>query len=184
MTLTALLGLLYIHVTQANKPETIGARVVVQTHVDTYGEYKVLDTGTTLRDVPPELEVATTSAYATHPELPKGIVEAILQKESSMGTDMRSYNPNIGKYAWLVGFTDIAKQELLRNGFDPDLDSPNGAIRAMADYIYVRQYVRGADAISNNVDPVELYDKSYSSGKLPPQALETFNDLVQYYASK
>lgn len=156
---------------------------IKQTIKDIHGGYKVLDTGTTVRDIPSKLVGAVAMVYQKHPDLPKGIVEAVLQQESSMGTARNNYNPDIGEYAWLVGFTKIAKKELIRNGIHPDLSTPIGAINAMADFIALKQHIKDetGKVVQNRTDPVDIYNSTYSSGKLKPETLQQFKEIVQYH---
>lgn len=147
---------------------------VSKTLSDIHGPYHELDDGTTVRPVREKLKSAIDSAYQSTPSTDKGVIEAILMKESSMGTNSSNKNPDIGKYAWLVGFTKIAKQELIRNGFNPDLDTPEGAIEAMARYW---------DLKDDNYDsPMDAYNHWYSSGKLTPEQLQEFGTMVEYYS--
>lgn len=165
-------------VTYTKAPEKMPQSTVpqiVKTVKEKDGQYHVLDTGTQVREVTPNL--ANAIAGVKKPEgLPKGLIEAILMKESSMGKNKASYNPNIGEYAWLVGFTNVAKKELKRNGIKVNLDTPKGAIQAAADY--------AALSLKKHKNPVDLYNYAYSSGKLPQKALNQFGDLVKFYSQR
>ena len=140
-----------------------------------YGEMHILDTGTQVRSVHPKLKDAIATTYKNNPDLPKGLLEALLMKESSMGYDKRSYRPSNGEYAWLGGITPIAKQELLRKGFNVNVNTPEGAMDAMAKY-----WLLTAD---KNTDVVGNYHEKYSSGKLNEKQLAQFKDMYDYYST-
>lgn len=159
-----------------NENPKIVAPKVIQTVTDIHGQYDELDTGVTVRPVKDKLKNAIQQAYVSVPTIPKGVVEAILMKESSMGTNAANRNPDIGRYAYLVGMTKIAKKELIRNGIVPDLDTPEGAIKAAAQYWDLQD--------DKHATSSEVYNKWYSSGKLKPEQLQAFDDMVKYYASK
>lgn len=159
------------------KPQApvVVAPKIVQSIQDIHGGYDELETGTTVRPVRTKLKDAIAQAYQAVPTIPKGVVEALLMKESSMGTNAANRNPDIGKYAYLVGMTKIAKKELIRNGIHPDLDTPEGAIKAAAQYWDLQD--------DKHATSSEVYNQWYSSGKLKPEQLSQFDDMVKYYAS-
>lgn len=173
--------------TYQREPEmpVVKAPTVVQSLKDIHGMYDLLDTGTTVRAIPDIFKRTIENAYARNPTLPKGIIEATIMKESSMGTNRSNYNPDIGEYAYLVGFTNIAKRELLKKGIVPDFSTKQGAINALADYMALRQKVHDdvGNVVRTREDPVEIYDSGYSSGKLTPEQLQSFKDMVEYYKS-
>ena len=140
-----------------------------------YGEMHTLDTGTQVRSTHPKLKDAITTTYKNNPDLPKGLLEALLMKESSMGYDKKSYNPKNGEYAWLGGITPIAKRELLRRGFDVNVNTPEGAMDAMAKYWLI--------TANKDTDVVGNYHEKYSSGKLNEKQLAQFRDMYNYYSS-
>ncbi len=141
-----------------------------------YGDLETLNTGTQVRSTHPKLKDAIATTYKNNPELPKGLLESLLMKESSMGYDKRNYNPKIGEYAWLGGFTPIAKKELIRRGLNPDLSTKEGVMDAMAKY-----WLMTAD---NDTDVVGNYHEKYSSGKLDEKSLAQFKDMFAYYSKK
>lgn len=149
---------------------------VVKEMKDFHGTYYELDSGTTVRPVSEKYKGAIEQAYNSAPTINKGVVEAVLMKESSMGTNAKNKNLAIGKYAYLVGFTRDAKQELIRNGIVPDLDTPAGAIKAAAQFWDLRD-----DKYEN---ATSTYNHHYSSGKLTPEQLKEFEDMVKYYGSQ
>jgi hypothetical protein len=159
-------------VLNASKPKAPAVKEVKKT---LYGNIYLLDTGTEVRDTHKNLVEPIKTVYAKHPDLPKGVLEALLMKESTMGHDNSNQNDRIGKYAWLVGFTNIAKKDLLQNGIVPDLSTREGAIEAAAQYWKLRG--------NKNDSPMEIYNDVYSSGLLKPEDLQKFDDMIKYYAS-
>lgn len=115
--------------------------------------------------------------------LPKGLIKTIIATESGFGTDDRSYNPKLGKNAWLVGLTDDAKKEITNRlkgeyEIDPTLINPDtiqGAINSAALYIALKSRVsKGQDSTGSKIidevvqkqllsDPVKLYSTKYSN---------------------
>lgn len=152
------------------------APIVKETLKDIHGSYHILDTGTTVRPIKEKLAPAIELAYQSNPTIPRGVIEALLMKESSMGANASNMNPEMGKYAYLVGMTKIAKKELIRNGIVPDLNTPAGAIKAAADYWNLQD--------DKYTTPAETYNHWYSSGTLKPDQLQQFDDMVKYYAKK
>lgn len=156
--------------------------IKVQTKVDARGrQYGVLDSGAEVRPVDPKYAKSISRAYEKYPRIPKGLIEAVLMQESSMGTNSRNSNPNIGMSAWLVGFTDIAKKELgIKN-----IDTINQAIDAMAAYLDKKIDFVPADGSKKKeiLDPVELYFKRYNTTVKDEEVQNKFRDIVNYYAS-
>jgi hypothetical protein len=148
---------------------------VIEVKKGLYGNTNVLDTGTEVRDVHPKLAAEITTTYKNNPDLPKGILEALLMKESTMGYDNSQKNTKIGDYAWLGGMTQIAKQELIRNGITPDLKTKAGTLDAMAKFWLLKS--------KGDPDPVHTYNEDYSSGLLDDEQLQKFKDMVDYYSS-
>ena len=148
---------------------------VVETRKTFGGNIYKLDTGTEVRDVHPDLKNAISLGYQNNSQLPKGLLEALLMKESSMGYNDKNRRKDIGEYAWLGGITKIAKTDLIQNGIVPDLSTREGAIDAMAKFWLLR-----ADPKANIVDN---YHRVYSSGLLKDEQLNEFNDMFKYYAN-
>lgn len=139
------------------------------------------------RQVPQQLASTIADAYAKYPSLPRGVLETAILQESSMGTNPANYNPSIGKYAWLVGFTNIAKDELTRARQAVDLDTPEGAVAAMARYLSLKQKIKDKDGkVTEQIDdPYELYSTRYKTSAGHPlshQQEKQFRKLVAYYA--
>lgn len=130
-----------------------------------------LKSGTEVRDIHPKIEDKIEKIYKDNPELDKGILEALLMKESSMGYDDSNKNKKNGKYGWLGGITPIAQAELKRNGIKFNLDTIEGVLDAMAKFW----------AMKSKGDPVKTYESEYSSGKLPKEDIQAFKDMVEYY---
>jgi hypothetical protein len=142
------------------------------------------------RTLPKNWKPYVQTAYEKNPNLPKGILEAILQQESSMGSNDGSYNPEIGESAWLGGFTQAAKDELKRRtNQDPDLHTQNGVVQAMAQYLsLVKDRHNDKGEVVNSIeDPVELYNDYYkttSGHKLTPEQLKHFKSMIDHYSKE
>lgn len=138
-----------------------------------------------VRTAPKRLQETINSTYQNNPDLPKGILEAILMKESSMGKDATSTNSSIGAYAYLTGFTKIAKAELIKHNIIPDLNTPAGVLKATADYIKITKDIRDeSGAVVHTYDNwTKWYNERYSSGKLKEEDIERFDVMMKYYAS-
>jgi len=140
-----------------------------------YGKVYVLENGIEVRSVHENLKEPIAKTYQNNPEMPKGLLEALLMKESQMGRDNSNADPQIGKYAWLGGVTKIVKQDLIENGIVPDLETKEGVLDAMAKFWLLR-----ADP---NVSVTENYDEVYSSGELKEEDLEKFDTFYKFYAN-
>jgi len=134
---------------------------------------------------PKRLQSTIQNTYKRNPELPKGLLETILMAESSMGSVTKNKNGDIGDFAYLVGFTPAAKQELIRNGIIPDLNSHEGVLQAVADFYKIKKDFRNEDgSIRHTYDNMaKWYNERYSSGKLKPEVIEKFDKMYNYYAN-
>ncbi len=148
-----------------------------------------LPSGTKVAPLPPQWVEPVKQAYQQYPDIPKGIVEAILHQESSMGSNDTNYNPQIGESAWLAGLTTGAKEEIVRRlGQTPDLDSQAGTIQAIAAYLSLirNRHDESGKVVRTVDDPFELYNDYYktdSGHKLSKKQMKDFKDLVSYYAN-
>jgi hypothetical protein len=136
------------------------------------------------RPVPAEWQPAITSAYIKNPSLPKGIIESVLMKESSMGTNASGYNKANGESAWLGGLTQGAKSDLQKKGQTPNFDTQAGAINGVASYLANRQ----SGTLNNGkpykiTDPQKLYFDRYTNPKNnTPKDRKIFNQYMSYYS--
>jgi hypothetical protein len=133
-----------------------------------------LSTGTEVGEMHPKIRKTIEDAYKNYPQLPKGVLEAIIMKESSAGYDDSQKNTSIGKYAWLGGLTKIAKKELTRLGYKSDFDTIGGAINSIAKFYSLK---------SKNESPIDVYRKEYSSGRLSEADIKKFEDMYNYYSN-
>lgn len=163
-------------------PEMYEPIKVMGEYKDDNGKVILLDDGVSLREVG-RLKPAVKSVYETHPELPKGIIETILQQESSMGTNKKNYNPDIGEFAWLVGLTKVALKDLEDNGIDYDVDTKSGAIRAAGDYLALRQTEIPEKGGENKfyTDARELYFNRYAPQADKKKHWKNVGKYVSYY---
>lgn len=137
--------------------------------------------------VPPEWSQAVKTAYQNYPTVPKGLIEAVLHQESSMGKNSANYNPSIGESAWLGGLTKTAKSELEKHGLTPDLNTQAGVINAIAGYLSLVQNRHDASGkiVRTITDPVDLYNNYYKTTaglKLSKKQIQNFKDMVTHYA--
>lgn len=142
-----------------------------------------LDSGTKVVDIHPDVEKALATTYKNNPDIPPGVLEALLMKESSGGYDDSNKNTDIGKYAWLGGIAGKsgAKAELDRQGIKYNLNTIPGTLDAMAKYWEILENKKS----NQGKTPDEIYDDGgYSNGKLDSDDIDKFKDFVQYYSSK
>lgn len=148
--------------------------------------------GVAVRNVPEDWKPHIQEAYSRYPALGKkykGLLEAILMQESSMGTIDTNYNPKIGESAWLAGATDMLKKELEGKGIKYDLNTQRGLINAMAAFLDVKKTVLnpGSTIPKEYNDPVNLYLQRYKTvaGKtLTPDQVERFREYINYYKNQ
>lgn len=135
------------------------------------------------RPVPSAWQAPIQAAYQKYPSLPKGIIESVLMKESSMGTANTSFNPKNGQSAWLAGLTPGATADLSKQGITPNLDTQEGAINATAAYLASRQSGTQPDGTPFKItDPSKLYFSRYADpGSNTPASRKTFNKYLAYY---
>lgn len=135
------------------------------------------------RPVPSAWQPAINSAYQQYPTLPKGIVESVLMKESSMGTNSASYNKINGESAWLGGLTQGAANELQKRGTSTNFNTQEGAINGVASYLAYRQ-----NGILNNgktykiTDPSNLYFNRYKGSPSSSNERKVFAQYLNYYS--
>lgn len=144
--------------------------------------------GVKLHTVPPQWQDSIQSAYDSHPALQKypGLLEAVLMQESSMGTNDKNYNPNIGESAWLGGVTKTMTDELARNGIKANVDTQQGVINAIADYLSLKSTVTNPTTKEKITykDPVNLYLQRYKTSagiKLSQAQVDKFRSYINYY---
>lgn len=148
---------------------------IVKTVKSLYGNVHEFESGNQVRDVHPKLKTEIANTYINNPDLPKGVIEALLMKESSMGYDDNNKNKDIGEYAWLGGMTRIAKKELIRHGIVPDLNTKQGVLDAMAKFWLIKS--------KGDPDILHTYNFDYSSGKLDDKKLNQFKEMYDYYSN-
>lgn len=106
-----------------------------------------------------------------------GILETILMMESSMAYDDSSQNPKIGRYAWLAGLTNSAKEDLEKAGISVDYNTREGALNAALDYwnLLKKRYPDESDE--------EIYFKHYYGGsKTTKSRRALFNEALRYFS--
>jgi len=105
--------------------------------------------------VPDEYRPGIRKAYEKYQRMPRGILEAILAKESMFGKNLPKGGGFIGKHGAIIGMRQPAVTDLKRNGMDPNLDTLDGTVMAMADYLTLRNAAIGA------ISPDDLYMRGY-----------------------
>ncbi len=163
-----------------NNPKPVGPKVVKTQKMPGGRTVHTLESGNQVVDLHPNIQKEIEKTYKKHPNIDRGVLEALVMKESSGGYDDTNRNPNIGKYAWIGGVAGKggARDEFKRLGIDVDLNTIEGTLDAMAKYWTIIQKRKGIK------DPVALYDDGYSSGKLKKDDIDKFADFVSYYKSK
>lgn len=139
------------------------------------------------RPVPTAWQPAIAAAYQAHPSIPKGMLESVLMKESSMGTNPDGFNPKNGQSAWIGGITNIAKTALAQKGITADTDSQAGAIQTVGNYLAQRQkgtYNNGK-SYDYSSDPTGWYFNQYKTNATPtsPQDKQNFQSYMNYYGN-
>lgn len=155
---------------------------VVHEYKDKHGKVFLLKGGVSARPLG-RFKPVVESVYKEHPNLPSGIIEAVLQKESSMGTNRDNYNPNIGEFAWLVGLTKGALKDLDNKGIEYDVDTKSGAIRAAAEYLNLRQKEISEKTGEEKfyTDARELYFNRYAPQADKKKDWKTVDTYVRFY---
>jgi hypothetical protein len=149
-------------------------KTVIMTRSDGTKAFRLSD-GVEVSEMHPKIKQSVIDAYKAYPETPKGVIEALLMKESTAGYNDKNRNNKIGKYAWLGGLTNISKEELKRLGYKPDFDTIGGAINSMTKFWNLKS--------KKGQTPVQVYDNEYSSGRLSKEDLKKFERMVEYYAN-
>lgn len=176
------------------QPEVVAPQVI-ETKKDKHGEILKLDNGIEVRPVD-KFADGIAMAYREFPNLPKGFIESVLMKESSMGTLGKDHN-NPGKFGYLVALTKPTVQKIkLAAVSDPrykelatkmKFDTPEDAIRAAAAYADFRSniYDKAGNVVEKITDPVELYMDRYhaapSTGGMPKKA-DDFKKMFDFYS--
>lgn len=181
--------------TREQTEPTVNIPQVVETKTDKYGDIIKLDNGIEVRPAG-KFSQAIEKAYQEFPNLPKGFIESVLMKESSMGTLGQDHN-NPGKYGYLVAITKPTVQSIkLAAVSDPrykelaskmKFDTPEDAIRAAAAYADFRSKIfdKSGAVVEQITDPVQLYMERYhaapSTGKMKEKA-EQFQKMFDFYS--
>lgn len=146
---------------------------VVKTTKTNNGNISQLQSGTEVRDAHPKLVKPIENIYKKNPNLKKGLIEALLMKESSFGYDNTNKNSK-RPYAWIGGLTPIAIKDLKQNNIKVNTSTIEGSLQAMVDYWNLRTDPKKSVA--------ENYKNVYSSGKLKEEDLKKFEDMYNYYS--
>jgi hypothetical protein len=142
------------------------------------------------RPVPQAWQPVIQAMYKQYPNLPRGVIEATLMQESSMGTNPAAYHPQNGESAWIAGITPAATQHLTQRGIKTDQNTQAGAIETAAHYLGTRQ--SGVDDKGKPFtynDPSKLYFERYktnSADSLPATttARNNFKTYFDYYSKQ
>ena len=162
---------------EIQKPDKLGNRVIS----DEFGN------DFTVRDVPLMWKPAITAAYKANPKIPKGLLEATLMQESSMGTTVK------GDVAQL---DDIANKAL---GYKTDAKTPAESIKRMGEYytkiaipfVYPEGHEKAGESTEYK-NELRLYKERYNKNKKDKgesgQALsfdpDEFSAFMSYYGAK
>jgi len=146
---------------------------VVKTTKTNNGNISQLQSGTEVRDAHPKLVKPIENIYKKNPNLKKGLIEALLMKESSFAYDNTNKNSK-RPYAWIGGLTPIAIKDLKQNNIKVNTSTIEGSLQAMVDYWNLRTDPKKSVA--------ENYKNVYSSGKLKEEDLKKFEDMYNYYS--
>ncbi len=165
---------------------------------------------TPVPQVPTGWTQAIKDAYSYYPSVPKGMTEAILNQESSMGQDTTNKKTDYGGYGYLGGITKTGAfpNTLANEGKttvpytilqkDPKgnyvikniktLGDPYSAIQAVNSI--VAQHINnhyGGKIDGSAEQAFELYDKYYKSAsgtKMTPAQKQKFIDTYNYYGGQ
>lgn len=145
--------------------------------------------------IPTDFQPALQDAYKRYPDLPKGLAEATLMAESSMGANTNNQKTDLGKYGYLGGHTTTGAfaDMMAKIKATPDLAekvayakvpgiknlaTPYAAIQATAGVL--------ASLHRNNPDlsPADLYFEKYNADPKvdTPARRAMFNQFLQYYS--
>lgn len=143
----------------------------------------VINKDLNMRQVPTSWKPAIEQVYASNPKLPRGLLEATLMNESSMGTDSKDYKAADGESAWLTAFQTPARTHLQQKGIPMDLNTQAGVIKAMGDYYALRQnnYNKKGEITYTEKNPQKLYQR-YNTEKRNPTEKQRFINMVNMYA--
>jgi len=133
------------------------------------GTYKSTDTSRGALD-------AHAAVVASRNDLPPALLTAVLEKESSYGTNTKNKANDVGKYGWLVGFTKTAAKEFDRLGMTYNTNTVKGAIQAAADYLNLMQ------KRFKTSDPVELYMRY--NGTNSPGVRSKFQQIYEKHSTR
>lgn len=143
----------------------------------------------------PYIQKGLQSAYSLYPEVPKGLIEAVMMQESSMGKNLKNKKADAGQYGYLGGitktgiFSDMTKNSKIPYGAwkvegAKDLSTPHGAIAVIGSIL--AQHIR--NNYGGKISPeqvLELYDKYYKTregNSLSPKQKQQFLTYFQHYS--
>lgn len=163
--------------------ETIEAPKVVEIKERTDGTLiYVLESGIEVGEANPKVQEFIAGVYENNPELPKGVLETLLMKESSFGYDDTNRSKKKGmEYAWLGGLVKNAKKpgalnELDRLKIKYDVSTIPGALDAIAKFWITKQ--------KDGETVYDTYKNEYSSGKLKESDLTKFDEMYKFYSNR
>lgn len=144
-------------------------------------------------DVPDEYHPALADAESRYPDIPKGIVPAIMMMESSMNTDKRNQKYDLGNYGYLGGitktghFADILKAMKGAPDGNYKIKDVPGIDKLATPYAAVQAIASTVAMLKRNhpdLSPEDLYFKLYNAAPKSdtPERRKQLTALLNYYS--
>jgi len=129
------------------------------------------------------------STYNSYKDLKPGYLESLIMTESTMGQNKKNELKDYGKFGYLVGLTQTAANELIRNKISFDANSVQGAIDAAAKYSDLKRTVYDYDQKTDKQtvryiyeDMPKLWKERYNTRKGIGDE-DTFRKYYDYYST-
>lgn len=144
--------------------------------------------------IAPHLKNAVELAQQQYPEV-KGLLPAVISRESSMASDTSNALNDAGHYGWIAGITKSTWNDLMKRQGQPNvpklsatmLSTPAGAVQAAAAILaYHSKIYNDAGEVIGTRDPTDTYIKKYNGGGtiFTPTMAEDMANRISYYSKQ
>lgn len=181
-----------------NKTQALGATInnVLSSAPMTYNAPILNNENVTTQYQPiaPHLKNPIDLAVTQYPDV-KGLLPAVVSRESSMATDTANMKNDAGKYGWIVGLTHDTWNDLMkRQGqvnvpkLDPSmLNTPQGTLQAAAAILSYQSKVYDKNGnIIGTRDPTDVYVNKWNGGGtvFTDSMKEDMANRIKFYSSQ
>lgn len=144
--------------------------------------------------IAPHLKNAVELATTQYPDV-KGLLPAVISRESSMASDTTNAALDAGHYGWIAGITKSTWNDLMSRQGQPNvpklsatmLSTPAGAVQAAAAILsYQSKIYNDAGEVVGTRSPTDTYIQKYNGGgtMFTPSMTDDMTNRIAYYSKQ